>query len=103
MPRSVRATLTIAERGQYPFNTPTPASYLFSLNDGVSTPIALPYGGSGALVVTFPAVPAGTWSGSARMQLPDGTLIGPTATGQVTVLPDDVPLNEPVTLALAVA
>jgi hypothetical protein len=104
MPRPVIATLTAAEgEKKYPFNQANPARYVFTILDNVSAPMSAPYSTAPTTTVTFPSVPEGTWNGTARMQMADGTFIGPTAAGQVTVPPDDIALNEPVTLALAVA
>jgi hypothetical protein len=101
MPVPVRATLTTTTV-THPYNTVVPASYVFALNDGTTTPIVVPYTTTPPITALFPAVPEGTWTGTCRMRLPNGTFTGPTATGQV-IVPADIALQEPAELALAVA
>jgi hypothetical protein len=101
MPVSIRATL-LTTTVKYPYNTIVPASYVFTLNDGTTTPIVVPYTTAPPITALFTAVPEGTWTGTCRLRLPNGTFTGPTATGQVTV-PADIDLHDPAELTLAVA
>lgn len=99
MPRPVQAILTTAS-ATFPPET-APANFVFTLEDGTSEPISVPYPAPSPIRVTFPAVPEGEWVCSASLQTSEGTIIGRRVSGTVTVPADDVAGQEPLSLALA--
>jgi hypothetical protein len=99
MPQPVFVSFDV-ESTAFPPGTPTPASYSIAIDDPMSSPVDVPYGGDHK--GEFPAVAAGHWTVSIDMKHADGTHLGTVATGTVDVPEDDVLLDAPIDVHLTV-
>jgi hypothetical protein len=99
MPKMVFVSFDVVQEN-FPPGTPMPEFYSISIDDPMSSPVDVPYGGDHK--GEFPAVAAGHWTVSIDMKQADGTHLGTVATGTVDVPEDDVMLDAPIDVHLTV-
>ena len=99
MPRDIHVSWTV-QPATFDPGTPMAADYLVATDAPEIAAVQVPYGGPHECDLLD--MPTGLWTVTAQLQEPDGSMIGVKLTGEIEIQPDDVVMDEPLMLTLAV-